>query len=311
MKLPSELREHPLLLLPIDERRQLIEGVYREAGVTEAAPDGLWNGQLGQKNRQIFEALLTAYRGDLARVLDHVQVERYYVSRRYRCGAVTIGPQMAVDAHERQITADRSLNSLPASLSAVTMFEPFGELVDASGGIVEYSDLLKRPLDAWKYLLLAIETGEVSLPLSNLPINAVMVASSNELHLAAFKEHHEYNSFRGRIQFVRVPYLLDYTQEQGIYDAQIVPQVRKHVAPHSTYVAALWWSFRGSGAPRRIATRPRPSGGSRRTCRRWRRPSSTPTAPCRSASRRRTRRSFAAGHARCGASRTRWCSTRG
>jgi predicted Ser/Thr protein kinase len=167
-------------------------------------------------------------------------VERYYVSRRYRVGAVTIGPQMAVDASERQITADRTLNALPASLSSLTLFEPFGELVDASGGIVEYSDLLKRPLDAWKYLLIAIETGEVALPMSNLPINAVLLASSNEVHLHAFREHHEYNSFRGRLSLVRVPYLSSYVDEQEIYDAQIKPQVRRHVAPHSTYVAALW-----------------------------------------------------------------------
>lgn len=240
VKLASELREHPLLLLPRDERRALIERIYAERGIRIAAPDWLWNGQLGHKNKEIFEALLTAYRGDISRVLYHVRVERYYISRRFRVGAVTIGPQMHVDASERQITADRTLNSLPASLSSLTLYEPYGELVDASGGIVDFSDLLKRPLDAWKYLLLAIETGEVALPLSNLPLNSVMVASSNEVHLAAFKEHHEYNSFRGRLSLVRMPYLLDYTQEQQIYDSQIVPQVQTHVAPHTTFVAALW-----------------------------------------------------------------------
>ncbi len=240
VKMPSELREDPLLLLPLVERRRLVEAAYREKAVTDSPPDLLWNGELGQKNRQILEALLQAYRGDFSRVLAHVQLERYYVSRRYRVGAVTIGPQMHVDASERQITADRSLSALPASLSALTLFEPYGELVDASGGIVEYSDLLKRPLDAWKYLLLAIETGEVSLPLSNLPLNSVLLASSNELHLNAFREHPEFNSFRGRILLVRVPYLLDYKKEQGIYDAQIAPQVGRHVSPHATYVAALW-----------------------------------------------------------------------
>lgn len=240
VKLPSELREHPLQLVPRAERRRLLRSTYEERGVVEAPPDWLWNGELGHKNRLVYEALLTAYRGDLDRVLAHVQVERYYVSRRYRVGAVTIGPQMHVDASERQITADRTLGSLPASLSAVTLFETYGELVDASGGIIEYSDLLKRPLDAWKYLLLAIETGEVSLSLSNMPLNAVMLASSNELHLAAFKEHPEFSSFRGRLTLVRVPYLVDYRQEQAIYDAQIVPQVRRHVAPHTTFVAALW-----------------------------------------------------------------------
>jgi serine protein kinase len=237
-KLPSEIREHPLLLLPLQERRVLLRKLY--ADIDTAPPDWLWSGELGHKNRQIYEALLTAYRGDLQRALAHVQVERFYISRRYRLGAVTIGPQMAVDARERQITADRSLGALPASLSALTLFETFGELVDAESGVIEYSDLLKRPLDAWKYLLLAIESGEVALPMSNLPINAVMVASSNELHLEAFRQHPEYHSFRGRLVLLRVPYLRDHRQEQGIYDAQIVPQVRRHVAPHVTHLAALW-----------------------------------------------------------------------
>ena len=239
-KLQSSVREHPMLLLPRDVRQKLIASAYEAAGVSEAAPDWVWTGQLARKNQQIFQALLTAYRGDLDRVLAHIQVERFYISRRYRVGAVTIGPQMSVDASERQITADRSIESLPASLSALTLFEPFGELVDASGGIVEFSDLLKRPLEAWKYLLLAIENGEVSLQMSNLPINAVMVASSNELHLSAFRQHPEYNSFRGRIVRIRMGYLLDVHREREIYDGQIVPQIPKHVAPHTTYLAALW-----------------------------------------------------------------------
>ncbi len=239
-KLQSSVREHPLLLLPRDVRQKLIAGAYEAARVPEAAPDWVWTGQLARKNQQIFQALLTAYRGDLERVLAHIQVERFYISRRYRVGAVTIGPQMSVDASERQITADRSIESLPASLSALTLFEPYGELVDASGGIVEFSDLLKRPLEAWKYLLLAIENGEVSLQMSNLPINAVMVASSNELHLSAFRQHPEYNSFRGRIVRIRMGYLLDVHREREIYDGQIVPQIPKHVAPHTTYLASLW-----------------------------------------------------------------------
>ncbi len=240
VKLTSELRENPLLLLPPAERRRLVREEFSEAKIQEPPPHGIMNGQLAFKNRQILDALLTAYRGDLSRVLAHVRVERYACSRRYRIGAVTIGPEVAVDAQERQISVDRSLGALPASLSSLTLFETVGELVDASGGLLEYSDLLKRPIDAWRYLLLAIETGEVSLAHSMLPLNTVLVASSNELHLIAFKEHHEYRSFRGRLQLVRVPYLLDYRQEQGIYDSQIVPQVRRHVAPHATYVAALW-----------------------------------------------------------------------
>jgi serine protein kinase len=234
-KLTSELREHPLLLIPQPERQAL----FGTLGM-KSPPDILWSGDLSHKNRQIFDALLVAYRGDLSRVLSHVQIERYYLSRRHRVGTVTIGPEMAVDARERQLTADRSLGALPASLSATTLYETFGELADGNGGLIEYSDLLKRPLDAWKYLLIAIETGEVALQFSNLQLNSVLLASSNEMHLKAFQEHPEYHSFRGRLRLVRVAYLRDYNQEQGIYDAQIVPQVRGHVSPHATYVAALW-----------------------------------------------------------------------
>jgi predicted Ser/Thr protein kinase len=240
LRIGSELRESPLLLLPTEERKRLLLDTFARAGENDAPPTSLLDGALGAKNRQIFEALLTAYRGDLAKVLAHVRVERFFLSQRYRQGAVTVGPQMAVDATERQITVDRSLGALPASLSSLALFETHGDLADASSGILEFSDLLKRPLDAWRYLLLAIEEGEVSLGQSVMPLNTVLVATSNDIHLKAFKEHHEYRSFRGRLSLVKVPYLLHYRDEQSIYDAQIVPQVRAHVAPHSTYVAALW-----------------------------------------------------------------------
>ena len=64
-----------------------------------------------------------------------------------------------MDAGERQITADRSLGALPTSLQAVTLFEAYGELIEASGGMLEFSDLLKRPLDTFKYLQQSVETG--------------------------------------------------------------------------------------------------------------------------------------------------------
>jgi predicted Ser/Thr protein kinase len=236
-KVLCELRDHPLLLLPLEARRQVLRDAL---GTEERIPDLLWKGGLSHKSQQIFEALLSSYRGDLSKVLAHVQVERWFVSRKYRVGAVTLGPQMAVDAHERQVTASRSLASLPASLQNVALFEPFGELVDAAGGLLEYSDLLKRPLDAWKYLLLMIETGEVALNTSNLSPNLVMIGSANELHLDAFREHPEFASFRGRLELLRAPYLLDWTAEKSIYDRQVVPSVRRHVAPHATEIAALF-----------------------------------------------------------------------
>lgn len=237
-RLVMELRDHPLFLIPGVRRRQLLAELWDEAGVSSEPSDWLSRGELSHKNKQIFEALLTEYEGSLEDVLRHVQVERYFISRRYRVGAVTIGPEMSVDAGERQVTADRSLAALPKSLQSTTLFEAHGELVDAAGGVLEFSDLLKRPLDAFRYLQITLETGQVSLSQQTVFTNVVMIGSANEIHMAAFREHPEYGSFRGRLELMRVSYLLSHHDERKIYDRQIVPQLRGHVAPHTTTAAA-------------------------------------------------------------------------
>jgi serine protein kinase len=237
-KLMVEVRDHPLFLIPTSEREELLLSGYKRQGATEPPNEWILRGQLSHKSQQVFEALLSSYDGSYAEVLKHVQVERYFITRRYRTGAVTIGPQLSVDAGERQVTMDRSLQSLPASLQAVTLYEAKGELIDAAGGLLEFSDLLKRPLDAFKYLQLSVETGEVALTAQNVQLNCVMTGSANELHLDAFRDHAEFASFRGRLDLVRVPYLRSYEQEKLIYDTHVAPQVRRHVAPHATEVAA-------------------------------------------------------------------------
>lgn len=230
------VRDHPLLLIPRAERLRYLERL----GPLESFPALLVEGELCHQNQQIFEALESAYQGDLRRVLAHIRVEREYLSRRYRRGLVTIGPEMSVDAHERQITADQSLMKLPAALSSLNLIEAGGDLVDGRAGLIEYSDLLKRPLEAFRYLLTAIENGEVSLRNTQLGIDSVLIASSNEIHLDAFKGHPEYLSFEGRLILVDMPYLLDVAAESKIYEAQIVPQLGLPIAPHTVFVLSLF-----------------------------------------------------------------------
>ncbi len=233
-RLAVEVRDHPLFLLPRAPRLKLLQSALPEMRV----PRWISHGSLCQKNQQIFTALLSSYSGSLREVLRHVRVERYFLSRRYRVGAVTLGPELSVDAKERQVTADRNWGALPASLQGLSLFDASGELVDAAGGVLELSDLLKRPIDAFKYLQITAETGQVSLGSQNLEVNCVMLASCNELHLGAFREHPEFESFRGRFELIKVPYLRDFRQEHAIYDHQIVSRLTSYVAPHATEVAA-------------------------------------------------------------------------
>ena len=203
--------------------------------------DYILYGELGHKNRQIYEALLARYQGDYLKVLRHVQVERFYVGRRYREAMVTVEPQLAVDARARQLTMDRSLTALPSMLQSLSLYEYSGDLVDANRGLIEYADLLKRPLEAYKYLLGTVENGRVPLENAILHLDEVFIASSNESHLAVFKEIPEFQSFKGRLELIRVPYILDHKDEQKVYDEKIRPQgLGKPLAPHTTYVVALW-----------------------------------------------------------------------
>jgi serine protein kinase len=244
-KIVDELRDHPILLLPRPKRRELIDdrlGPEISAGFRPA--QSLTAGDLSHRNRQIFEALLSSYRGDLSKVLRHVQVERFYVSRRYRQAVSVVEPQLAVDARARQLTMDRSLASLPPALQSLTLYEFQGELVDGNRGLIDFADLLKRPIDAFKYLLGTVEEGRISLDVASVEVDTVFIASSNEGYLSAFKEIPEFQSFKGRIELVRAPYLLDFRVEQQIYESYIRavtgPAAEKHVAPHVAWVTALW-----------------------------------------------------------------------
>ena len=241
-RLRDDLRDHPLLLIPAERRRDILARLL--AGGDES--DGLLSnyllrGELSPRNRQIYEALLVRYQGDYMKVLQHVQVQRFYIQPRYREGAVTIEPQMHVDARSRQISLDKSLQTLPSVLQSVSLFEYSGDLVEANRGVVEFADLLKRPLEAFKYLLGTVEHSFISVDSAILHLDVVFIGSSNEEHLGAFKETADWLAFRGRIELIRVPLLVDYTQEQQIYEQKLSPEsMGKEVAPHAMFVAALW-----------------------------------------------------------------------
>jgi predicted Ser/Thr protein kinase len=71
-------------------------------------------------------------------------------------------------------------------------------------------------------------------------LNCFMLASANELQLSAFREHPEFQSFRGRLELIKCPYLRSWVEEMAIYDAQIAPQIQRHVAPHAARMAAMF-----------------------------------------------------------------------
>jgi serine protein kinase len=239
----SELRDHPLLLIPIKTRQKLIEDAFKhdQGRIETIRKSYLYNGDLSQRNRLIFDALLKNYKGSYLDVYKHIRIERMFINRRYSIGATTIEPQLHVDANLQQITMDRRLASLPPSLQSLNLYSISGEVVLANRGILEFSDLLKRPLDTFKYLLMTMESKTINLHGILTELDIFFIGSSNEIHFAAFKQHPDFNSFKGRFNFLRVPYLINYKEEEKIYFEQISKlKEQTNFEPHSLTALCLW-----------------------------------------------------------------------
>jgi serine protein kinase len=241
--LASELKDHPFLIIPLKTRQKMINDFLKNDPdrLESVQQSYLYTGDLSKRNRLIFDALLKNYKGDYQQVFKHIRVERFFIDKRYSIGAATIEPQLHVDAKLHQITMDRRLASLPPSLQSLNLFSLNGEVVLANRGILEYSDLLKRPLDTFKYLLMTMETKNINLAGILTELDIFFVGSSNEIHMAAFKQHPDFNSFKGRFSFLKVPYLLDYKEEQHIYKEQI-KNIRDKVSfePHALEALCMW-----------------------------------------------------------------------
>ncbi len=243
----SELHENPLFVIPKSERQLLFQEWLDKASTPQekeklnSVKDTFLNGELSHKNALIFEALLNDYNGDFRKILKHVRVERLYLSKRFRKGIVTVEPQFGVDANIRQVTLDRSMANLPPALQSLNLFQLEGDLVDGNRGLIEYNDFLKRPLEHFKYLLGTCETGTVNLSHVVAFLDTVFLATTDERHLEGFREHPEYPSFKSRLEFIKVPYLLRFSEEENIYlDTAKRASAHKELMPHTTKVIALW-----------------------------------------------------------------------
>lgn len=241
-RIVCELRCNPLFVVPDSERAAFLESALESS--TERRTESFRhfiNGNLCPRCKQVYEALLAAYKGDWQRVVRHVQVERVFVSRRYRIGAVVTQPQGTADAQMRILAGDSQMAGLPPFLRSLPLFEVMGDLPDANRGLLEFSDFLKRNLELSKYLLQTTEKGFVTVGNRLFELDVVFCASVNERHLHAFKQLPEFASFQARMSFVRVPYLRQLSQETSVYREICSEMSRsRHVAPHLAEYSALF-----------------------------------------------------------------------
>lgn len=237
-----EFRDNPLFVIPDSERGALLEDALSKSSARrQESYRQFLTGNVCPKCKVIYEGLLAAYKGEWREVVKHVQVERVFVSRRFRVGAVVTQPQGTIDASLNPLTSGAGLGGLPAFLTSTPLHEVLGDLPDANRGMLEFSDFLKRNLELSKYLLQTTERGFVTVGNQLLEIDVVFTATVNERHIEAFRQTHEFASFQGRMHFVRVPYSREFHKETRVYEKVCAELKRmRHVAPHVAEAVALF-----------------------------------------------------------------------
>lgn len=240
--LPSELKDHPILLIPLDIRRKLLHKIYPQSDLAKIKRTYIYNGDLSQKNKMIFDSLLQTYEGDLSKVFNHVRVEKFNLSKRYSKSLCTIEPYhlQHIDAQAQQITMDRRISNLPPSIEHLNLKNVTGPLVSANRGIIEYSDLFKRHPDTFKYLLMTIENKTLNMNGLLTELDILFIGSSNERQFNQFKQNPDYHSFKGRFKFIHVPYLLNYKEEEKIYVNHVKRTSNKRFEPYALECISLF-----------------------------------------------------------------------
>jgi len=234
-KLPCPMKDNPLLLIPVKERKEFLSSLG-----LKRPPQHLIKGALCQKCHEIYSQLLVSYNGDWKRIIRHIQVERFAFSKRFRKGLISIDPQETPDAGSRPLNLEQSYR-IPRVLAMTSIFEPFGDLIDANRGVVEFSEFFKRHVENNKYLLSTAEWGTINLKSFTGYLDCVIFATCNEINLSTFKTNLDWPSFNGRFAYVRVPYLLRSSYELLSCQKIIKEHAHStHVAPHTDEVFALW-----------------------------------------------------------------------
>lgn len=94
-----------------------------------------------------------------------------------------------------------------------------GGLCRANRGLLEFVEMFKAPIKVLHPLLTATQEGNYNPTegLSSIPFEGIILAHSNEAEWQAFRNNKNNEAFIDRINIVKVPYCLRFTEETKIY----------------------------------------------------------------------------------------------
>ncbi|MGH7163006.1 MAG: PrkA family serine protein kinase [Planctomycetota bacterium] len=238
---PCPMNEEPLLLLPEDVRRRLLDRINTERG---AGYRLRVEGEPCPVCRHYLTTLLQRYDGDLNKVFDHVQVRRLVLSERDRVGIGTFQPKDEKNQDSTELTGDVNYRKLAeyGSESDPRAFNFDGEFNVANRGLIEFIEVLKLDV-AFLYDLLGASQEHNIKPkkFAQTYIDEVIIGHTNEPEYRKLMNNELMEAFRDRTVKIDVPYNLRLENEIKIYEKDFNQRrVAKHIAPHTVEIASMW-----------------------------------------------------------------------
>ena len=181
---------------------------------------------------------------DYAGKYENFEVEESSFSQRARRGVAAVPP---MDANSQDVSVligsvdisklDKYAEDDPRALSLTGAFNV------GNRGIVELVEVFKNEIEFLHTIITATQEKRVPSPGKSdmLHFDGVILAHCNEAEWNRFQSEHTNEAIMDRIVKVAVPYCLEVSQEQKIYEKMLgKSDFKAHIAPHTLKVASMF-----------------------------------------------------------------------
>lgn len=242
VEVPCPMNEEPLKLLPDNVRENLLSKL--NASLEPGSYKLKLDGNLSPLSEHYQQYYLKKYSGDYNKLFKHIKVRRVTLSEKNRVGIGTFQPKDEKSQDATELTGDINYRKLAlyGSESDPRAFDFDGEFLISNRGMIEFQEILKLQTEFLYDLLGATQEHRVKPKRFNqVPIDEVIIGHTNNAEFDKLKNNKFMEALRDRTIKIDVPYLLKINDEQKIYEHFYNKEtVHKHIAPHTTYLAALF-----------------------------------------------------------------------
>ena len=238
---PSPLNEDPLKLIPIDIRPNILQAIEKEGRSKYALR---LEGDLDPVSRFLYRETMKEVGGDWNQLAGRIRVRRLVLSEKDRVGIGTFQPKDEKNQDSTELTGDINYRKIAeyGSDSDPRAFNFDGEFCVANRGLIEFVEVLKLDV-AFLYDLLGASQEHVVKPkkFAQTSIDQVILGHTNEPEYRKLQSNEFMEALRDRTIKIDVPYITKWHAEARIYAKDFNnKRVRKHIAPHTLEMAAMW-----------------------------------------------------------------------